>query len=41
MALPEDERPKTVAVASVDDPFAKGTGHRVTTRASGARGRLP
>ncbi|WP_051109350.1 amino acid ABC transporter substrate-binding protein [Promicromonospora sukumoe] len=27
LALPEDERPKTVAVASMDDPFAQGTAY--------------
>jgi branched-chain amino acid transport system substrate-binding protein len=27
LALPEAERPKTVAVASMDDPFAQGTAH--------------
>ncbi|WP_051433332.1 amino acid ABC transporter substrate-binding protein [Promicromonospora kroppenstedtii] len=27
LALPEDERPKTAAVASMDDPFAQGTAY--------------
>jgi branched-chain amino acid transport system substrate-binding protein len=27
LALPEDERPKTMAVASMDDPFAQGTAY--------------
>lgn len=27
LALPEDERPKSVAVASMDDPFAQGTAY--------------
>lgn len=27
LALPEDERPKTIAVASMDDPFAQGTAY--------------
>jgi len=27
LALPEDERPETVAVASMDDPFAQGTAY--------------
>lgn len=27
LALPEDEQPKTIAVASMDDPFAQGTAY--------------
>lgn len=27
LALPEDERPKSIAVASMDDPFAQGTAY--------------
>jgi branched-chain amino acid transport system substrate-binding protein len=27
LALPEDERPETIAVASMDDPFAQGTAY--------------
>ncbi|WP_176582962.1 amino acid ABC transporter substrate-binding protein [Streptomyces marincola] len=32
LSLPEDQRPRTVAVASMDDPFAQGTAHGLRDR---------
>jgi branched-chain amino acid transport system substrate-binding protein len=32
LAMPEDQRPKTLAVASMDDPFPKATAHGVRDR---------
>jgi branched-chain amino acid transport system substrate-binding protein len=36
LAMPEDERPRTVAVASMDDPFAQGTAYGLRDRLADA-----
>ncbi|MEO3756192.1 amino acid ABC transporter substrate-binding protein [Streptomyces sp. B6B3] len=36
LAMPDDERPRTVAVASMDDPFAQGTAYGLRDRLADA-----